>query len=229
MNRKEFAKILARQFRKEGFDNPTDYKEILRNLRTELPEVKGKKRNKKLPEFLTIEEARTFINTAHMIATKDEKKGIIAETFIKTGMRNSELCKLRIENIDFEKGIFKIVEGKGRKDRFGLMSQDILRSIIRITKGRKTGYVFLNKYGDRYSERSMQYIIKEIKEKAGIIKDIHPHSLRHSFATILAEAGVDIRKIQKLLGHDDIRTTTIYEHMAIGHEKEEILKITGGI
>jgi len=231
MDRKKFAKQLAREFRKEGYDNPIDYKEILRELRVVMPEIKGRKKSKKLPEFLTLEEARAFIKEAYNLQNTENgfKKGLIAETFVKTGMRNFELGKLRVENIDFDTNIFKIVEGKGSKDRFGIMPSSLLRTFRLHLKGRTSGFLFLNNRGNPYSTRSIQYIIKEVKIKAGIQKEITPHSLRHTFATILKEAGVDIRDIQKLLGHENIATTTIYEHMVISDKKDEILQIMSNI
>ncbi len=106
------------------------------------------------------------------------------------------------------------------------MPRSLLSTFYRdLIRGRKSGYLFLNNRGNQYSSRSVQYIIKEVKEKAGITKKIHPHSLRHSFATILKEAGIELRDIQKLLGHTNIETTTIYEHMSITDKREEILQI----
>ncbi len=231
MNRKKFAKQISREFRKNGYDNPKDWKEILRNLRKEMPEVINKRSGRKLPDFLTIDEARLFINAANRLTShkNDEinlKKGLIVETYLKTGIRNSELCNLRIEDIDFDTCIFKVRQGKGDKDRLGIMPRSLLSTFYRdLIRGRKSGYLFLNNRGNQYSSRSVQYIIKEVKEKAGITKKIHPHSLRHSFATILKEAGIELRDIQKLLGHTNIETTTIYEHMSITDKREEILQI----
>jgi integrase/recombinase XerD len=232
MNRKIFAKQLARDFRKNGYDNPKDYKEILRNLRKEMPEVINKSKGRKLPEFLTMEEVGLILNTAYSLRRNAEdeynlKKGLITETYIKTGLRNSELCNLRIEDIDFNTCIFKVRLGKGNKDRLGIMPKGLLSTFARdLLKGRKSGYLFLNNRGNPFSTRSIQYIIQEIKEKSGITKKIHPHSLRHTFATILKESGVELRDIQKLLGHTNIETTTIYEHMSITDKREEILQIT---
>lgn len=226
MDRVKFAKKLAREFRKLGYDNHSDYIEILRELRKEMPEIKNKKKSQKLAEFLTIDEVREFLSTAYNLRTKDFQKGLIGETFIKTGIRNAELCNLRIENIDFKTQIFKIIQGKGKKDRLGIMPSSLLRTIIIFLQGRKSGFLFLNNRGKPFSTRSIQYIISEIKTKSNINKDIHPHSLRHTFATILKESGVEIRDIQKLLGHSNIQTTTIYEHMVITDKKDEILKIT---
>lgn len=218
---------MAKEIRKAGYDNPADWKYIIKHVRKELA-IKSNRKPKKLPEFLTIDEVTIILNTAYNLQNKRGtlKKGLIVETLIKSGMRNAECCSIRVENIDFRTGVFKVVEGKGMKDRLGVMPPSLLNKLKIYLNERAAGFLFINERGNQYSTRSLQYMLKEIRQETGINKEVTPHTLRHTFATILKQAGLDLRDIQKLLGHSDISTTTIYEHMDILDKKDEILQIT---
>lgn len=227
MTKDEIIKKISKEIRKAGFDNSEDWKYIIKHVRKNL-KIKSNRKPKKLPEFLTIEEVKLILNTAYNLQNSrgSLKKGLIIETLIKSGVRNSEGCNLRVENIDFQTGVFKVVEGKGKKDRLGVMPPSLLNKLKMYLNGRTSGFVFLNERGNQFSTRSLQYMIKEIREETGINKEITPHTLRHTFATILKQSGLELRDIQKLLGHSNINTTTIYEHMDVLDKKEEILAIT---
>lgn len=163
------------------------------------------KRKKQLPEVLTKEQIKAMINS-----TTNIKHQLIIELLYSTGMRLSELLKLRVEDIDFEHNTVRIVQGKGAKDRITIISkntaQNIKNKIIsgRILSGRKGSY----------SQKSVQLVIENSARKAGIQQNTTPHILRHSFAIHLLESGVDIRYIQSLLGHEQLRTTQIYTRVA---------------
>ena len=226
-NRKDFSISLARQIRKQGYDNHKDYKEILREIRKELKMPK-QRMPRRIKDILTRREIRDFLNTAYSMQGNKNSiiKGLQAETFIKSGCRNSELCNLRVENIDFETGQVLIKEGKGSKDRLVVIPPSLCHKIQIYLGGRKTGYLFINQRGNPFQARGIQRTIKDVKEKAGIVKDITPHSLRHSFATMLLQGGVDIREIQEILGHNNISTTEIYTQYSLEHIKDKIIDIT---
>lgn len=231
MNTKTFAKQQARLYRKYGYDNHNSYQEVLRFLREEMPEVKKKRKGRKLPDIITEPELQHILKHAYLLQAtkKDSARGLIVETLVKTGMRISELCNLRIENIDFNDNMFKIVQGKGSKDRYGLMPPSLVIKIINYIGNRKQGFVFLNNRGNKYLSRSIQLYMADIKQRTGINKNLTPHTLRHVFASFLSKNGVDIRKIQQLLGHENISTTEIYTHLDFSDMKQEVLNITNEI
>lgn len=229
---KKFAKSLAGDLRKSGFDNPVDYKEILRELRKICPEIKGKKKKRVIKEFLDTTEINRFLGFAYNLQNSrgSVKVGLLCETYIKTGARNSELCNLRVENINFSENYFIIRLGKGQKDRVGLLPEDLVNKLKIYLGNRSSGYLFLNERGNPFSERSIQQYIKRVRESCNIFKEITPHSLRHTYASLLIEWGVDIRKIQILLGHENLATTEIYTHLEIKSQKnkDEIFKAISG-
>jgi integrase/recombinase XerD len=225
--KEDIIKTISKEIKKNGYDTPQDWKYIIKHVRKNL-NIKSNRKAKSLPVFLTITEVTTILKTAYNLqnSRQSHKKGLIVETLIKTGARNAELCNLRVENIDFQTGLFKIIMGKGSKDRFGVMPPSIINKLSVYLNGRKTGFLFINERGNKFSTRSMQLILQEIRKQTEINKEITPHTLRHTFATILKQSGIELRDIQKLLGHEDISTTTIYEHMDILGRKDEILEIT---
>jgi len=230
MEKQDLIKNWTRDLRKNGFDNSTDWKYIIREVR-KAAEIKVGRKPKKLPEFLTMDEVRDILSVSYNLqhSRNTTKKGLIIETLLKSGLRNSELCNLRVENIDFKTGVFKVVEGKGKKDRFALMPVSLLNKLKIYLSGRESGYLFLNEHSKPFSTRTLQYIVKEIREKAAINKQITPHTLRHTFASVLINEGIDIRKIQRLLGHEDISTTQLYTHVLLNDMKDEVLQITDKI
>ena len=171
-------------------------------------EVPVKKKEKTLPKVISKEDIKKIIeNTINL------KHKIIIKLFYSSGLRLSELLNLKREDIDFEKNILYVRKGKGSKDRVTIISESLKLDILKYYSKEdfKTRYVFEGRKG-KYSKKSVEKVI----EKAGkIIKlKIHPHMLRHSFATHLLDQGVDIRYIQKLLGHSDLKTTQIYTHVS---------------
>jgi len=228
--KEEIINTWTKDVKANGYDNPKDWKYIIKRVRKRSG-IKGFARTKKLPEFLTLDEVTLILNTAYTLQTrkKNLKRGLIVETLLKTGLRNAELCALRVENIDFNTGVFKVVEGKGNKDRMGLMPKSLLHKLLIYLDGRKMGYLFINERGVEFSTRSIQYIMEDIRKETNLNKHITPHSLRHTFATILINEGIDIRKIQKLLGHSDISTTQLYTHVLLTDMKEEVQRITNNI
>jgi len=147
------------------------------------------------------------------------------ELMFATGLRVSELCSLNIEHIDLYDGNIRIM-GKGKKERLLQIGNSEVISILRryskendICKNEK-GFFFINRFSNRISEQSVRFLIKRLCVKAKIGQKITPHMFRHSFATLLLEEDVDIRYIQRMLGHSSILTTQIYTQVSMEKQRQ---------
>ena len=130
------------------------------------------------------------------------------------GLRVSEVVSLRVKDIDMNELTVTVRQGKGKKDRLTVLSPKLTGDMQSLTAGNGLNeYVFVSERGGKLTVTAAQMIFKKCLRKAGIIKDATFHSLRHSFATHLLENGVDVRYVQELLGHQNIRTTQIYTHV----------------
>lgn len=189
------------------------YNEVLGNKF----EIKTPKIKKSTPVVLTKNELNHLFS---VISNKKHK--LILKLYYSSGLRLSEATKLRKKNFDFEENVIWIRDGKGGKDRMSILSKSLSQELEEFCQYKdKDDFVFTNKFGDPIGERSVQKIMEKAKIDSGIQKDVHIHSLRHSFATHLLEAGTDIRKIQELLGHSDLSTTQIYTKVS----SEELKKV----
>lgn len=173
-----------------------------------------KKRPRKLPEVLSLEEVRRLINVLDNI-----KHRIILMTTYSAGLRLSEVASLKPEHIDSSRMMIRVVEGKGKKDRYTVLSQSLLENLRLYWKACKPDiWLFPAKNPAKHiSTDTVGRIYNKAKEKAGITKGSGIHTLRHCFATHLLEAGYDIRKIQVLMGHKSLSTTMIYLHVTKKH------------
>ncbi len=181
--------------------------------------IKSPKLEKKLPTYLTSEEVDKLLN---MRLTKpiDYRNKAMLELIYATGARISEITNLELNQIDYDECIIRVT-GKGKKDRiipFGDTAAEALKEYIYnyrifLIKNETCNYVFINKNGAKISRQMVFKILKNLAKKAGIEKDISPHTLRHSFATNLLNNGADLRVIQELLGHENLETTEIYSHL----------------
>ena len=185
----------------------------------------------KLPEVLTVEEIDTIIATVDMSKKEGQRNRAILETLYSCGLRVSELCNLKLSELYFDEGFIK-VEGKGSKQRLVPISPRAIkeikywlldRNVGKIKKGFED-YVFLARWGNSVSRIMVFNLIKELAEKAGITKNISPHTFRHSFATHLLEGGANLRAIQCMLGHESIATTEIYTHIDRNMLRSEIIE-----
>lgn len=174
------------------------------------------KKSHLLPVVLSKEEVAKMLESAG-----NAKHKMVLGFLYYAGMRLDEARTLKWEDIDFERSIIHIKKGKGEKDRIVFL-HDRLKQLININ-GIKEGSIVVSERGSIYDERSIQAIAKNAAKKAGIMKRVTPHTLRHSFATHLLEGGADIRYIQKLLGHANLQTTQIYTHVA----NKDITKLAG--
>lgn len=180
-----------------------------------------------LPRIIPREEIEQLLN--YIYASLSSLSGIqykhslrdaaVIEVFFATGARVYEISNIRVENINLNSGLIRIM-GKGRKERYIQISNtavlDILRKYYEENEPeiKKSGYFFINNRGKRYTEQSIRLMLKKYTLKAGIQRKITPHMFRHSFATYLIEEGVDVSCVQQILGHSSIKTTQIYIHVA---------------
>ena len=206
---------------------------IMADIREDDPSelLEGPKIGFKLPEVLTVEEIDTIIATVDKSKKEGQRYRAILETLYSCGLRVSELCNLKLSELYFDEGFIK-VEGKGSKQRLVPISPRAIkeikywlldRNVGKIKKGFED-YVFLARWGNSISRIIVFHLIKELAEKAGITKNISPHTFRHSFATHLLEGGANLRAIQCMLGHEAIAATEIYTHIDRNMLRSEIIE-----
>jgi len=181
--------------------------------------VESPKIGLKLPEVLSVSEIDSLIIQIDLSKPEGHRNKAIIETLYGCGLRVSELVNLRITDIHYSEG-FVTVTGKGNKQRLVPISNKALKEIDIYKKDRDRlpvihdqNIVFLNRRGSKLTRAMIFLIIKDLAAKAGIRKNISPHTFRHSFATHLVEGGADLRAVQEMLGHESILTTEIYTHI----------------
>ena len=172
------------------------------------------KKTRHLPTILSREEVAQLIHAARPY------ERILLMTLYATGVRRSELTHLKISDIDSQRMVVHIRGGKGRKDRDVMLSPKLLtalRTHWRFYHRKSSTWLFPSNYRkDRpIDTKTVWYACQKAAQRAGLQKCVHPHTLRHCFATHLYEAGTDLRAIQILLGHEDLKDTLIYVHLAI--------------
>lgn len=189
----------------------------------ELISLRGE--HKKLPEFLYSDEMVKVLKSISTTTPFGLRNMALLELFYATGMRVSEISNLKLDQIDFELNLI-LVHGKGNKDRYVAFGEEAKTALNNyLVEARKKlllhktdyGYVFLNSNGNRITSRGLEYIIKNIFLNAGVSASVHPHMLRHTFATQMLNNGADLRTVQELLGHESISTTQIYTHVTKQH------------
>ena len=179
-----------------------------------LPEIKNEK---KLPTVLSKEEVWRMLKVAKLL-----KHRILIGLLYGCGLRCLEVRSLRLADLDFDRKQLKVVQGKGKKDRYIPLSEHLIRGLVKYIHAEKPqdflfGPVNGRAGGDfdsRYSQRGVQWAVKQVSKEAGILKDVHVHTLRHSFATHLLEDGMDIVTLKNLLGHENLETTMEYLQIA---------------
>lgn len=183
-----------------------------------------------LPEVLSTEEIDRMEAAIDLSKWEGQRNKAIIELLFSCGLRVSELVSLKFNDI-FEREKFLRIIGKGDKERLVPISESALheiklwlydRNLMKIKPGEQE-YVFLNRRGAHLTRTMILIMIKRTAEEAGITKTVSPHTLRHSFATELLKGGADLRAIQEMLGHENIKTTQIYTHIDITTLREEIL------
>ena len=187
---------------------------------------------RKLPDTISPDEINDIINSVDLSNPHGERNRTILETLYSCGLRVSELINLKCSKLFLEDG-FLIVTGKGNKERAVPLNKILikyLKNYIRLIRSHQdieTGhedFVFLNNRGKQLTRMMIFTIVKKHTEKAGIKKNISPHTFRHSFASHLLQGGADLRAIQTMLGHESISTTEIYMHIDRDFVRQEIIQ-----
>ncbi|PKP50101.1 MAG: tyrosine recombinase XerD [Bacteroidetes bacterium HGW-Bacteroidetes-12] len=194
--------------------------------------IDAPKIGRKLPEVLNIQEIDAIINAIDLSTPEGLRNKAILETLYSCGLRVSELINLQLSFLMFDDGFIRII-GKGNKERIVPIGDAAMKHIkiyighVRnhfptIAKGSED-ILFLNRRGKKLTRVMIFTIIKKLAEKAGINKNVSPHTFRHSFATHLVEGGADLRAVQEMLGHESITTTEIYTHLDRSYLKQAIM------
>ncbi len=180
-----------------------------------LPQIK---QEKKLPVVLSKQEVWSMLLQCQLLKHK-----ILIGLLYGCGLRCMEARNLRIQDLDFDRKQLKVVQGKNKKDRYLPLSEHLIRGLkLYINTEKPVEYLFNGQpngiaggdFDCRYSQRGVQWVVKETAKRAGILKDVHTHTLRHTYATHLLEDGLDIVSLKNLLGHENIETTMEYLHVA---------------
>ncbi len=169
----------------------------------------------RLPSVLSENEIKKLLETPDVKKETGLRDRVLLELIYSSGLRVSEVCNLKAEDIDFNRGVLK-VKGKGKKERIVPIGDEAMKWLKEYLKRRKTNspYVFSTSKSKTITRQRVWQIIKDYAQKAGIEKRIYPHTLRHCFATHILLHGADLRTVQELLGHSSIKTTEIYTHIA---------------
>ena len=197
------------------------YAWLLKHARIEADpaaQLRAPKAPRKLPQVLDADEAVRLVEvpTDAPLGLRDRA---LLELFYSSGLRLSELCELRWRDLDMPSGLVTVL-GKGGKQRLlpvGSHALQALQQWQQDSAGQADGYVFPGRGGARISSRAIQIRVKQLALRQGMFKHVHPHMLRHSFASHILESSGDLRGVQELLGHADISTTQIYTHLDFQH------------
>ncbi|KWW10908.1 recombinase XerC [Peribacillus simplex] len=188
------------------------------------------KKDQKLPRFLYEKEMEQLFSSLNKDSPIGKRNNALLELLYATGIRVSECCEIKLHDIDLSLGTV-LVHGKGKKDRYvpvGKYAQEAIELYIRTARMEMTSsdakahvYLFVNFRGDPLTPRGVRYILNELIKKSAAEGSLHPHMLRHSFATHLLNNGADIRTVQELLGHSKISSTQVYTHVT----KDQLKKV----
>ncbi len=183
----------------------------------------------KLPGVLSVIEIDRMIDTIDLSKPEGHRNKAIIETLYGCGLRVSELVNLRLTDIHYSEG-YVVVTGKGNKQRLVPVSGKALKEIDiyklhrnQLSVIKDQNVLFLNRRGSKLTRAMIFAIIKELAVKAGISRNISPHTFRHSFATHMIEAGADLRAVQEMLGHESILTTEIYTHVDRSYLRDSLI------
>jgi integrase/recombinase XerC len=184
--------------------------------------LRSPRKRRKLPHFLSTDEIGKLLIAPPAMSASGLRDRAILETMYSAGLRVSELVGINIPDLALDEGLIRI-RGKGRKERLAPLGSFAIQAINRWREVRKPSGkcqaleqppVFLNKFGNRITTRSIGRMLEKYLAETGLDSRTSPHTLRHSFATHLLDAGADIRSVQELLGHKSLVTTQIYTHLS---------------
>ena len=174
-----------------------------------------------LPTTLTVEETQQILDAPNELRPIEMRDKAMLYTLYATGMRISELISLNMHNVDLTRGSVQVI-GKGGKERLIPLTNDAITMIKKyltnardkLSKGKDHNNIFVSTHGKQISRHSFWHRIKVYLKKVDVKKEVHPHTLRHAFATHMLNNGADLRSVQLVLGHSDLATTRIYTHVA---------------
>ncbi|AHF07537.1 tyrosine recombinase XerC [Desulfitobacterium metallireducens] len=183
--------------------------------------ISSPKLGKKLPDFLYLEQMEKLLKTPDCATVLGARDQVVLELLYGSGLRVSELAGLNQEDVDQDQMLLR-VRGKGKKERIVPMTEYALKAIQVYLDMREHSQrpLLLNYQGSRLSVRSIRRILDKLALEAGLPQHIHPHMLRHSFATHLLDGGADLRSVQELLGHAKLSSTQIYTHLTREHLRQ---------
>lgn len=203
--------------------------EVIKKDPTELLDAPKQKRA--LPHVLSIEDIDKILAAIDHSTPEGTRNHAILETMYSCGLRVSEVISIKLTNLYLDVGFIKVI-GKGNKERLVpigdnavkhiMLYRDHVRSHLAFIRSDSEDILFLNRRGSSLSRVMVFLILKELAQKAGIDQEVHPHTLRHSFATHLVERGADLRAVQEMLGHKSITTTEIYTHLDRGYLRQTL-------
>ncbi|MCL5458150.1 tyrosine recombinase XerC [Loigolactobacillus coryniformis] len=195
--------------------------------------VQLKRHNAHLPRFFYEKEMQALFDAVQGDRPLDLRNSALLEVLYATGIRVSECVNLTLDAVDFDLSVM-LIHGKGNKDRyvpFGHFAAEALdryltdcRTPLMTKYHAEHDYVFVNHYGKQLTATGVEYILNQIIKKSSLTSDIHPHMLRHTFATHLLNNGADLRTVQELLGHSSLSTTQIYTHVTTEHLQQDYRK-----
>jgi integrase/recombinase XerD len=205
--------------------------EVVTKDPTELLEAPKQKRT--LPHVLSLKEIDTLFNAIDHSMPEGVRNHAMLETMYSCGLRVSELISMRLTNLHLEVGFIKVI-GKGNKERLvpigeaavkhiAIYKEHVRNKLTNIKKGSED-ILFINRLGGSLSRVMVFLILKDLAKKTGVNSGIHPHTLRHSFATHLVEGGADLRAVQEMMGHKSITTTEIYTHLDRNYLRQTLEK-----
>jgi integrase/recombinase XerD len=182
-----------------------------------------------LPKYLNIQQVNSLIEAPDCGKPTGQRDRAMLEFLYATGLRVSELCKVRVSDVELNLGVVRVT-GKGNKQRIVPVGKDAIvaterylrDSRVRLLRGRPSPYLFVTAQGGPMTRQGFWKLLAVHGRKAGIFQRLSPHAIRHSFATHLLEGGADLRSLQTMLGHADISTTQIYTHVMRSRLRETV-------
>lgn len=192
--------------------------------------LEGPKLQRTIPEVLSYEEIQSMLDAIDLSTPEGKRNRAIIETMYACGLRVSELCGLKLSQYYAQDGYVRVI-GKNNKERIIPIGEVAMKYVNEYLKNERVkvpvkesgrDILFLNRRGTGLSRVFIFMIVKDLVERAGITKQVHPHTFRHSFATHLVEGGADLRAVQEMLGHASITTTEIYTHLDADYLRETL-------
>jgi integrase/recombinase XerC len=186
-----------------------------------MEEVTSPRREQRLPSLLSTAEVTKLIETPDLSTPVGLRDRALLELLYASGLRVSELVSLNLNQVNIDSKEIRVI-GKGSKERVVLMGEPAAKALTNyLQEGRshllgekRSNAIFINRQGERLIERRVQKILERYARIAGIERRVHPHMLRHSFATHMLDGGADLRVVQELLGHADLSSTQVYTHVS---------------